>query len=79
MSTDEESLRAVARTAHRAGTPWALDPVAVGAGAFDEFVAEVVPELQGRGLFRTAYEGTTLRQHLGLRRPERGEWKARRK
>jgi N-acetyl-S-(2-succino)cysteine monooxygenase len=29
----------------------------------------VVPELQRRGLFRTAYEGTTLRDHLGLDRP----------
>ncbi|WNI14235.1 NtaA/DmoA family FMN-dependent monooxygenase [Actinacidiphila sp. ITFR-21] len=34
------------------------------------FVAEVVPLLQERGLFRTAYEGTTLRSHLGLRNPE---------
>lgn len=33
------------------------------------FVAKVVPELQRRGLFRTAYEGTTLREHLGLDRP----------
>jgi alkanesulfonate monooxygenase SsuD/methylene tetrahydromethanopterin reductase-like flavin-dependent oxidoreductase (luciferase family) len=31
----------------------------------------VVPELQRRGLFRTAYRGTTLREHLGLRRPVR--------
>jgi len=30
------------------------------------FVAEVVPILQDRGLFRRAYEGTTLRAHLGL-------------
>jgi hypothetical protein len=29
----------------------------------------VVPELQRRGLFRTAYEGTTLRSHLGLAKP----------
>jgi hypothetical protein len=29
----------------------------------------VIPELQRRGLFRTEYEGTTLRDHLGLRRP----------
>ena len=35
----------------------------------DEFVDLVVPELQRRGLFRTAYEGTTLRDHLGLPRP----------
>jgi len=36
----------------------------------DEFVDLVVPELQRRGLFRREYEGTTLREHLGLRRPE---------
>jgi hypothetical protein len=26
----------------------------------------VVPELQRRGLFRTEYTGTTLRDHFGL-------------
>lgn len=36
------------------------------------FVDGVVPELQRRGIFRTAYEGTTLREHLGLPRPARG-------
>ncbi|MBB2949132.1 FMN-dependent oxidoreductase (nitrilotriacetate monooxygenase family) [Actinoplanes lutulentus] len=46
--------------------------------AFEDFVAEVVPELQRRGLFRTSYEGSTLRDNLGLPRPARGEWKARR-
>jgi FMN-dependent oxidoreductase (nitrilotriacetate monooxygenase family) len=35
----------------------------------DVFVAEVIPLLQKRGLFRTAYEGTTLREHFGLARP----------
>jgi alkanesulfonate monooxygenase SsuD/methylene tetrahydromethanopterin reductase-like flavin-dependent oxidoreductase (luciferase family) len=30
------------------------------------FVDLVVPELQRRGLFRTAYEATTLRENLGL-------------
>ena len=38
-------------------------------GAFDEFVDQVVPILQRRGLFRTDYSGTTLRDHLGLARP----------
>lgn len=38
-------------------------------GSLDRFVGEVVPELQRRGLFRTAYEGTTLRDRLGLGRP----------
>jgi len=37
--------------------------------SLDEFVALVVPELQRRGLYRTAYEGTTLRENLGLPRP----------
>ena len=35
-------------------------------GAFDEFIAEVLPILQERGLFRRGYEGRTLREHLGL-------------
>ena len=35
-------------------------------GTFNDFVDYVVPELQRRGLFRTEYEGTTLREHLGL-------------
>jgi FMN-dependent oxidoreductase (nitrilotriacetate monooxygenase family) len=39
----------------------------------DLFVERVVPELQRRGLMRTAYAGTTLRDHLGLHRPARGE------
>lgn len=35
----------------------------------DDFVDHVVPVLQRRGLFRTEYAGTTLRDHLGLERP----------
>ncbi|MDD9266112.1 LLM class flavin-dependent oxidoreductase [Paenibacillus sp. GCM10023248] len=38
-------------------------------GGLDEFVELVIPELQRRGLFRTDYEGTTLREHLGLAKP----------
>jgi hypothetical protein len=38
-------------------------------GAFEDVVRMVVPELQRRGLFRTSYEGATLRDHLGLARP----------
>lgn len=34
-----------------------------------EFVDQVVPILQKRGLFRTEYEGKTLRENLGLKRP----------
>ncbi|WOC11438.1 LLM class flavin-dependent oxidoreductase [Gordonia sp. MP11Mi] len=36
---------------------------------FDAFVDHVVPELQRRGLFRTDYDSTTLRGHLGLGLP----------
>jgi FMN-dependent oxidoreductase (nitrilotriacetate monooxygenase family) len=36
----------------------------------ETFVDQVVPILQARGLFRTEYEGTTLREHYGLTRPE---------
>lgn len=35
----------------------------------EDFVEKVVPELQRRGIFRTGYEGTTLRENLGLPRP----------
>ena len=42
--------------------PWFHD-------GFDDFVDTVVPILQERGLFRRDYEGTTLRDLLGLARP----------
>ena len=35
-------------------------------GGLDEFAGKVVPLLQERGVFRTEYQGTTLREHLGL-------------
>ncbi len=38
-------------------------------GGLRDFVDGVVPILQRRGLFRTEYEGTTLRDHFGLPRP----------
>jgi alkanesulfonate monooxygenase SsuD/methylene tetrahydromethanopterin reductase-like flavin-dependent oxidoreductase (luciferase family) len=41
-------------------------------GGFEDFVRLVVPELQRRKLFRTAYGGSTLRDHLGLERPSHG-------
>jgi FMN-dependent oxidoreductase (nitrilotriacetate monooxygenase family) len=43
----------------------AVEPVSLA-----EFVDHVIPELQRRGRFRTAYEGKTLRENLGLKRPE---------
>ena len=44
-------------------------PMYLPAGVGD-VVELVIPELQRRGLFRTAYEGRTLRENLGLKRPE---------
>lgn len=41
--------------------------VPYGIGAFVDLV---VPELQRRGLHRREYEGSTLRDHLGLSRPQ---------
>jgi FMN-dependent oxidoreductase (nitrilotriacetate monooxygenase family) len=38
-------------------------------GGTEAFLEGVVPELQRRGLFRTEYTGTTLRDHLGLPTP----------
>ena len=42
-----------------------LTPTHLPAG-IEDFVEFVVPELQRRGIFRTEYEGTTLRENLGL-------------
>ncbi len=38
-------------------------------GGIEDFVELVVPELQRRGLFRTEYEGRTMRENLGLPLP----------
>ncbi|KAK6070120.1 xenobiotic monooxygenase subunit family [Seiridium cupressi] len=35
----------------------------------DDVAERLVPELQKRGIFRKDYDGQTLRDHLGLRRP----------
>ncbi len=44
-------------------------------GSFEDFVKYVVPELQKRGIYRKDYTGNTLRDHLGLSKPEIGAWK----
>ena len=38
-------------------------------GGIEDFTGKVIPELQRRGIFRTEYEGATLRENLGLKRP----------
>ncbi|MAP11832.1 MAG: LLM class flavin-dependent oxidoreductase [Gammaproteobacteria bacterium] len=44
-------------------------------GCFEDFVKYVIPELQRRGIYRKDYTGPTLRDHLGLNRPDIGAWK----
>ncbi|CCM76806.1 LLM class flavin-dependent oxidoreductase [Rhizobium mesoamericanum] len=39
-------------------------------GGLSDFIELVIPKLRRRGLFRHEYEGTTLRENLGLKRPE---------
>lgn len=39
-------------------------------GGLDDFTQKVVPELQRREILRREYAGRTLREHLGLPRPE---------
>ncbi len=39
-------------------------------GGLEDVVESVIPEMQRRGLYRTAYEGRTLRENLGLAWPE---------
>jgi FMN-dependent oxidoreductase (nitrilotriacetate monooxygenase family) len=42
-------------------------------GGLQDFADGVVPLLQRRGIFRHDYEGTTLRDHLGLTRPDNSQ------
>lgn len=51
-------------------TSKAADGFMLGSGiGHDLFFSEVVPELVRRGIFRSAYHGNTLRDHLGLAEP----------
>jgi alkanesulfonate monooxygenase len=53
---------------HEAADGFNYVPAALPGGIRD-FVDLIVPELQRRGLFRTEYEGVTLRENLGLPKP----------
>ncbi|MGW4365107.1 NtaA/DmoA family FMN-dependent monooxygenase [Nocardia takedensis] len=53
---------------HGATDGFNISPYLVPTG-LDEIVDWLVPELQERGVYRTDYTGTTLREHLGLRDP----------
>ena len=49
------------------------------AGAYDDVVRLLVPELQRRGLFQREYAGATLRENLGLAIPRAADWHAARR
>jgi FMN-dependent oxidoreductase (nitrilotriacetate monooxygenase family) len=57
----------------------ACDGFVIGAtsvpGTYEDFVRFVVPELQRRGLLHRDYRGATLRENLGLPRPNVGAWR----
>lgn len=53
---------------HGAADGFNIMPAVLPSG-LEAFTEKVVPILQERGLFRTEYTGTTLREHYGLPRP----------
>lgn len=57
---------------YRAADGFMVLPPVMPSG-LETFIETVVPILRRRGLFREEYAGTTLRDHLGLSRPARGE------
>ena len=66
------SAQTVANEIERWFTEGAVDGFNVHVGApaaFARFTDEVVPILRERGLFRSEYQGRTLRDHLGLEVP----------
>ncbi|MGE4425514.1 MAG: LLM class flavin-dependent oxidoreductase [Solirubrobacteraceae bacterium] len=67
------SAQSIADTIHEWFEAGAADGFNISFGdatdSFDIFVNEVVPDLQQRGIFRTEYSGSTLRENLGLPRP----------
>jgi hypothetical protein len=85
LTLRETALRFATRQSPFVGSPptvadqlerWFREGAADGfiVGAFgptdvDDFVAQVVPLLRQRGLFRSEYTEKTLRGHLGLRAP----------
>ncbi|MEU2198705.1 LLM class flavin-dependent oxidoreductase [Isoptericola sp. NPDC019482] len=63
--------------AHGAADGFNVMPPSLPSG-LEAFTEQVVPILQRRGLFRSEYEGSTLRDHLGLAEPENRYTAARR-
>jgi FMN-dependent oxidoreductase (nitrilotriacetate monooxygenase family) len=49
--------------------------VACVPGGYEDIVRHLVPELQRRGLYHRDYRGATLRENIGLARPDVGSWR----
>ncbi len=71
MTIRQLYLAASSGRGHRSviGTPAQIVDSMDLPGGIEDFVALVVPELQRRGLFRSEYEGRTMRENLGLPQP----------
>lgn len=67
--TPEQMADTVQEWVSRGGSDgFTLQPTTVP-DSLEDFVEHVIPILQRRGMHRTEYAGTTLRDHLGLERP----------
>jgi alkanesulfonate monooxygenase SsuD/methylene tetrahydromethanopterin reductase-like flavin-dependent oxidoreductase (luciferase family) len=68
------SAKAVADQLEEWFSSFACDGFVVAAthvpGTYEDFGRLVVPELQRRGLFQRDYQGETLRENLGLSKPQ---------
>jgi hypothetical protein len=68
IELDGEGSHPAARWVRAGATDGYISPYIVP-GGLDEIFEWLVPELQERGVYRTEYTSTTLRDHLGLREP----------
>ncbi|MDR5880247.1 LLM class flavin-dependent oxidoreductase [Caballeronia sp. LZ032] len=69
VGTPEQIADDIARWFHERGADGFNLNADVFPSGLAAFVDHVVPLLQRKGIFRREYEGTTLREHLGLPRP----------
>ena len=67
----QEAVAAAQRLASERSNP-EVAPAHLLAALLEQEEGVVVPVLQRRGRFRCEYEGTTLRDHLGLPWPPQG-------
>jgi len=65
---EHDNTTSTHKVMHAAADGFNAMPAVLPSG-LERFVDEVVPILQDRGLFRTEYTGSTLREHYGLPRP----------